>query len=292
MLIWFHPSCILGSKHHAKIFSIFTILYIFSTYIHFMWSVLTYAEDGYPTDNSVLKGGYPLIYHVPSWFPPPPTSIPRNQCFPCVIYGFYEGNEPLVCGGVGHGTRRFFVDDAWFVERKMLKRHPGFVIPSSRSSVATWGSSGRKNNCIFSLLTENTCRGLTSMIFPEGRWLVVPVSSTAIALEIVHWHGGMCSFPIKHLDKSVFTELTAEEKSRLEDGLRFFREDECKPCPAQHCPSVYWLQHVGTMLTRHHVDADGASWCYTPKKFKTDTRNDVILEAWDRFSKANLIFGI
>ena len=67
----------------------------------------------------------------------------------------------------------------------------------------------------------------------------------------------MCSFPIKHLDKSVFTELTAEEKSRLEDGLRFFGEDEREPCLAQHCPSVCWVQHVGTMLTRQHVDADG-----------------------------------
>ena len=82
--------------------------------------------------------------------------------------------------------------------------------------------------------------------------MVVAVPSNAIDLEIVYCPE-MCSVPIKHLDKSVFTELTAEEKSRLENGLRFFGEDECEPCPAQHCPSVCWVQHVDTMLTQTEV---------------------------------------
>lgn len=171
-----------------------------------------------------LKGGYPLIYHVPSWFPPPPTSIPRNQCFPCVIYGFYEGNEPLVSGGVGHGTRIIFVEDAWFVERKMLKRHPGFVIPSSRSSVATWGSSGRKNHCMFSFLTECMCRGLTSMIFPEGRWLVVVVPSNAIALEIVHCHRWRAVSPSNTLTKVCSQNLQLRKSHDWKMALDFLEK--------------------------------------------------------------------
>ena len=72
-------------------------------------------------------------------------------------------------------------------------------------------------------------------------------------------------------DKSVTTELLtfAEEKSRLEDGLRFFGEDECEPRPAQHCPWVGWVQHVDTMLTLMEVFGR-----FTPKKFKIDTQND------------------
>ena len=93
--------------------------------------------------------------------------------------------------------------------------------------------------------------------FPRGSVVGCPSNLLLPLLWKLSTAAGGCA--VSPSNTFVFAELAAEEKSRLEDGLRFFGEDECEPCPAQHCPSVCWVQHVGTMLTRHHVDADGTS---------------------------------
>ena len=174
-------------------------------------------HDGNPTDNSFLKGGYPLIYHVPSWFPPPPTSIPRNQCFPCVIYGFYEENEPLVSEN-NFCWRCMICLDCLAKDAEKTSRICDSFLKTTR------GSSGRKNHCIFSLLTEYMCKGLTSMIFPEGRWLVVPVSSTAIALEIVHCPGGCAVSPSNILTKVCSQNLQLRKSHDWKMALDFLEK--------------------------------------------------------------------
>lgn len=196
---------------------------LFSAYIHFMWSILTYAEDGYQL--TTLFEGWLSLDLSRSFMVPTSSHLNTKKSMFSLCYIRFLWRERAPCfGGVGHGTRIIFVEDAWFVERKMLKRHPGFVIPSSRSSVATWGSSGRKNHCMFSFLTECMCRGLTSMIFPEGRWLVVVVPSNAIALEIVHCHRWRAVSPSNTLTKVCSQHLQLRKSHDWKMALDFLEK--------------------------------------------------------------------